>query len=38
MINPIILPLDKVRNPRDLGSYVGYNGRKIKMHRLLRTG
>lgn len=38
MINPIILPLDKVCNPRDLGGYVGYNGRKIKMHRLLRTG
>lgn len=33
-----ILPLKTVRNPRDLGGYVGSNGRKIKMHKLLRTG
>ena len=33
-----ILPLKTVRNPRDLGGYVGANERKIKMHKLLRTG
>lgn len=33
-----VLPLEKVRNPRDIGGYVGYQGRKVKMHRLLRTG
>lgn len=38
MVDPIVLPLEKVRNPRDLGSYVGDHGRKVKMHRLLRTG
>lgn len=38
MTDPIVLPLEKVRNPRDLGGYIGYQGRKIKMHRLLRTG
>ncbi|GAA3626114.1 tyrosine-protein phosphatase [Lactobacillus hamsteri] len=38
MNKPNILPLKTVRNPRDLGGYVGFEGRKIKMHRLLRTG
>lgn len=38
MIIPNVLPLEKVRNPRDLGGYIGYQGRKVKMHRLLRTG
>lgn len=33
-----LLPLKTVRNPRDLGGYVGYAGRKIKKRRLLRTG
>lgn len=37
-IKPDILPLLTVRNPRDLGGYVGYEGRKIKKGRLLRTG
>ena len=37
-MKPNILPLEKVCNPRDLGGYVGYQGRKVKMHRLLRTG
>lgn len=37
-MKPKILPLKSVRNPRDLGGYVGYDGRKIKTHRLLRTG
>lgn len=38
MSNPVVLPLKTVRNPRDLGGYIGFNGRKIKSHRLLRTG
>lgn len=38
MNKPNILPLKTVRNPRDLGGYIGYEGRKIKSHRLLRTG
>ena len=38
MIRPNILPLQHVPNARDLGGYVGFDGRKIKMHRLLRTG
>ncbi len=38
MINPNVLPLEKVRNPRDIGGYVGYQGRKVKMHRLIRSG
>ena len=38
MIRPNILPLEHVPNARDLGGYVGADGRKIKMHRLLRTG
>lgn len=38
MTDPVVLPLEKVRNPRDLGGYVGYHGRKIKMHRLIRSG
>ncbi len=37
-IKPNILPLETVRNPRDLGGYVGFEGRKIKKGRLLRTG
>lgn len=37
-MKPDILPLKTVRNPRDLGGYIGLNGRKIKKHRLLRTG
>lgn len=38
MIRPNILLLQHVPNARDLGGYVGFDGRKIKMHRLLRTG
>lgn len=38
MIKPNILPLEHVPNARDLGGYVGFKGRKVKMHRLLRTG
>lgn len=38
MINSNVLPLEKVRNPRDIGGYVGYQGRKVKMHRLIRSG
>ena len=38
MIRPNVLPLEHVPNARDLGGYVGFDGRKIKMHRLLRTG
>lgn len=37
-MKPSVLPLKSVRNPRDLGGYSGLNGRKIKKHRLLRTG
>lgn len=37
-IHPLVLPLKTVRNPRDLGGYVGFEGRKIKKGRLLRTG
>lgn len=37
-IKPNVLPLATVRNPRDLGGYIGYEGRKIKKGRLLRTG
>ncbi|BDR59944.1 tyrosine-protein phosphatase [Lactobacillus xylocopicola] len=38
MSDPLVLPVKSVRNPRDLGGYRGLNGRKIKLHRLLRTG
>ncbi|RVU70449.1 tyrosine-protein phosphatase [Lactobacillus xujianguonis] len=38
MLKPLVLPLKSVRNPRDLGGYVGFDGRKIKARRLLRTG
>lgn len=37
-MKPNVLPLKSVRNPRDLGGYVGFDGRKVKSHRLLRTG
>lgn len=33
-----VLPLKTVRNPRDLGGLRGFDGRRIKFHRLLRTG
>lgn len=35
---PIVLPLKTVRNPRDLGGYVGFAGRRIKKGRLIRSG
>lgn len=38
MIHPNVLPLASVRNPRDLGGYLGHNGRPLLKHRLLRTG
>ncbi|MDF7639739.1 tyrosine-protein phosphatase [Lactobacillus sp. ESL0791] len=38
MSDPVILPVKSVRNPRDLGGYVGFQGHKIKSGRLLRTG
>ena len=38
MTAPIVLPIKSVRNPRDIGGYVGSDGRKIRTHRLLRTG
>ncbi|MBP2058158.1 protein-tyrosine phosphatase [Lactobacillus colini] len=38
MTKPIVLPLEEVPNARDLGGYVGLNGRKVKLHRLVRTG
>ena len=38
MVNPVVLSLEQVRNPRDLGGYIGDHGRRVKMHRLLRTG
>lgn len=38
MSEPVILPVKSVRNPRDLGGYIGFNGHQIKFHRLLRTG
>lgn len=38
MIHPNVLPLASVRNPRDLGGYLGAKGRPIRSHRLLRTG
>ena len=38
MTAPIVLPIKSVRNPRDIGGYVGFDGRKIRPHRLLRTG
>lgn len=38
MDKPNVLPFSSVPNARDLGGYIGADGRKIKMHRLLRTG
>ena len=38
MTAPIVLPIKSVRNPRDVGGYVGSDGRKIRTHCLLRTG
>lgn len=38
MAEPVVLPIRSVRNPRDLGGYVGFNDRKVKARRLLRTG
>ncbi|WEV40015.1 tyrosine-protein phosphatase [Lactobacillus sp. ESL0681] len=38
MTTPVVLPVKSIRNPRDLGGYCGLNGRKVKRHRLLRTG
>lgn len=37
-MKPDVLPIKTVCNPRDLGGYVGFEGRKVKAHRLLRTG
>lgn len=37
-MQPNVLPLSSVVNLRDLGGLVGYQGRKIKSHRLIRTG
>lgn len=33
-----LLPVNSILNPRDLGGIVGLDGRKIKRHRLIRTG
>lgn len=33
-----LLPITTAINPRELGGFTGFNNRKIKMHRLLRTG
>lgn len=38
MTDPVILPIKSICNLRDLGGYLGYQGRKIKTHRLLRSG
>lgn len=38
MFHPAVLPVKSVRNPRDLGGYVGFAKRKIKAHCLLRSG
>ncbi|RMC51562.1 tyrosine-protein phosphatase [Lactobacillus sp. ESL0228] len=38
MTDPVVLPIKSVRNPRDLGGYLGYKGRRIRSHRLLRSG
>ena len=38
MGKPVILPLKTVRNPRDLGGYIGADGRKVLPNRLFRTG
>ncbi|KRL90191.1 protein-tyrosine phosphatase [Lactobacillus kalixensis DSM 16043] len=32
------MPVNSILNPRDLGGITGLDGRKIKTHRLLRTG
>lgn len=33
-----VLPLETVRNPRDLGGYLGDDHRPLKKHRLIRAG
>lgn len=38
MIDPLILPLEKVPNARDLGSYATRSGQRIKKQRLIRAG
>ncbi|QNQ82813.1 tyrosine-protein phosphatase [Lactobacillus sp. PV037] len=38
MIDPLILPLKKVPNARDLGNYSTQSGQRIKKQRLIRTG
>lgn len=38
MVQPLVLPLKGVPNPRDLGGYISADGRKVKTHRLIRTG
>lgn len=38
MSEPLVLPLSKVANARDLGAYYGFEGQPIKKHKLLRTG
>lgn len=38
MGTPLVLPLSKVANGRDLGAYIGFEGRPIKKQKLLRTG
>lgn len=38
MIKANILPTYSILNARDLGGYLGQGGRRIKKHRLLRTG
>lgn len=38
MTDPVILSIKSICNLRDLGGYLGYQGRKIRTHRLLRSG
>jgi protein-tyrosine phosphatase len=37
-VMPNLLPTTSILNPRDLGGYTGADGRRILMHRLVRTG